>query len=482
MLKGYVTVDEMRGLEANSDYFGVSYGELMENAGRKAAESIIAMCKHGRVLVACGTGNNGGDGFVIARFMAQAGYGVLVVIVGKAINVKPGPAVTNLDIIKSMGIPVIEVDSPDKISREAFDEFDIIVDAIFGTGSHGVPREPAKTIIKYINESHARKISLDIPSGLDASTGLCVECVRPDMVITFHAPKIGLERYHFEVVDIGIPKKAVTHIGPGDLIGLKSRGDFSDKGGGGRLLIIGGGPYTGAPAFAALAAYRSGAEIVSVAAPQRAADIIASFSPDLIVWPLSDRDRVVEADVEQLKALIARHQAVVIGMGLGRDPETLAAVAKILPLCGRAVIDADALQKGMDLHGIITPNVHEFNRLSGEQVEPNDPSAPEKVKRFSADANVVTLWKGSPAVVSDGSNVKVNSTGNPGMSVGGVGDVLAGVTGAFYCRNPAFQAACASAFITGAAGDMAFEDKGYGLIASDVLNMIPYAMKKYRQQ
>ncbi|WP_254591211.1 NAD(P)H-hydrate dehydratase [Methanocella conradii] len=473
-----MTVEEMRALEANSDYFGVTYGMLMENAGRKAAESIIASYKKCMVLVVCGTGNNGGDGAVVARLLANAGYNVMVILLGRVGQVKHGPALINLEIVRGMDIPVIEAATPGQIPEEAFAECDLIVDAILGTGFHGTPREPARTAIRLINESKAHKVSLDLPSGLDANTGECVECVCPDLVIAFHAPKKGLERYRVEVVDIGIPEKALTHIGPGDLIGLKTRGDFVEKGGGGRLLVIGGGPYTGAPTFTALAAYRSGAEIVTVAAPRRAANIIASFSPDLIVRPLSHEDVLVTEDVPMLKKLIERHHAVAVGMGLGREPETLAAVKEILPLCERVVIDADALQPDMPLHGIITPNVHEFERLSGEHLGPHDDAA-EIVKAFSAKNGLVTLWKGSPAVVSDGNMVKVNSTGNPGMAVGGAGDVLAGIVGAFYCRNPAYKSACAAAFISGTAGDMAFEDKGYGMMASDMLNMIPYAVKKY---
>src|SRR5271157_497392 len=477
----YVTVEEMRALEANADYFGVTYGMLMENAGRKAAESIIARYKQCKVLAVCGTGNNGGDGLVVARFLEEAGYQVLVVLLGRTGHMKPGPALVNLEVVRGMDIPVIEADTPDKIPRQAFDSSELIVDAILGTGFKGVPREPAITAIRYINHSQAHKVSLDLPSGQDASSGECAECVCSDLVVTFHALKKGLEHYAVETVDIGIPKKAFTHIGPGDLAGLKSRGDFAGKGEGGRLLVIGGGPYTGAPALAALAAYRSGAEIVSVAAPRRAANIIASFSPDLIVWPTTDENIFVEEDVKILEPIIKRHHAAVIGMGIGRDPETLKAVAKILPLCERVVVDADALQPDMPLHGILTPNVKEFERLSGEKLGPNDDAAQEKVKQFSAKKRAVTVWKGMPAVISDGESVKINSTGNPGMAVGGAGDVLAGIVGTFYCRNQAFEAACSAAFISGAAGDMAFEDKGYGLMASDIVHMVPYALKKYRR-
>ncbi len=144
VVKSIVTVEEMRALEANADYFGVSYGELMENAGRKAAESIIALYKQCTVLVVCGTGNNGGDGFVVARLLAQAGYSVLVLLLGKASKVKQGAAATNMEIAHSMGISILEIEDAARLSPGLFDSCDVIVDAILGTGASGAPREPVK--------------------------------------------------------------------------------------------------------------------------------------------------------------------------------------------------------------------------------------------------------------------------------------------------------------------------------------------------
>lgn len=475
-----VTVEEMRTLEADADYFGVTRGMLMENAGRKAAESIIALQAKCQVLVVCGTGNNGGDGFVTARYLEKAGYGVSAVLLGRVGRVRPGPALVNLEILRGMGVPIVEAESPDAVPRGAFENCDLIVDAVLGTGLAGVPGEPARTAIRLMNASPAKKVSLDVPSGLDAHTGECAGCVDADLVVAFHAPKKGLDRFRAEVADIGIPEKAFTHTGPGVLACLRSRGDFPEKGGGGRVLVIGGGPYAGAPALAAMAAYRAGAEIVTIAAPRRAAGIIASYSPDLIVRPLGDDEAIVGGDVEPLKALAARHHAVVVGVGLGRAAESLEAVARVLPSCPRPVIDADALQAGMPLRGIVTPSVHEFARIGGRDLMPGDPDAAGPVRSFSREMGVVTVWKGRPAVISDGEAVRINSTGNPGMAVGGAGDVLAGVIGAFYCRNGAFEAACAGAFLSGAAGDLAFGDLGFGLVATDIVRRLPLALKKYR--
>lgn len=488
-MASYVTVDQMRALEANADYFGVSYGTLMETAGRKVAEAVQVLGNGRRVLAVCGKGNNGGDGFVASRYLSQAGFEVSVLLLGRASDVKKGPAAENLFKLRMAKADVLEIEAPELLSPELLANCDVILDAILGTGSADRPRGLAAKAISLINDSPATKVSVDIPSGLDCTTGECELCVKPDLVVTFHAPKKGLERYNTVVADIGIPEKASEFVGPGDLRNVRARGDFEHKGQNGRVLVIGGGPYTGAPALAGLAALRTSAGIVTIAAPQRAADIIASYSPNLITLPLTDRNRLVRADVELLRPEIGRHDVVVIGNGAGRDPETLAAIAELISLCDRVVIDADALQPGMPLKGIITPHRGEFKRIRGadaseegmQEAGVNDAGVND-AKQFSSSRRLVTLLKGKPCVITDGDRVKLSGTGNPGMAVGGTGDVLAGVVAALYCVNPAFEAAAVAAFVSGAAGDLAFKEKGYGLLATDVIYYIPYVMKEYRLQ
>ena len=475
----YVTAEEMRALEANADYYGVSYGTLMENAGRKVAEVLRALYGCKRVQVVCGKGNNGGDGFVAARYLSMAGCPVSVILLGRASDVRKGPAAENLFKLRMAKVDVIDIEAAEMLTRELFETCDIIIDAILGTGSSGMPRGLAARAISLINNSRAIKVSVDTPSGLDRHTGECPMCIKPDLVVTFHAMKKGLDRYNTEVVDIGIPEKAREYAGPGDLLQVKARGDFEHKGQSGRVLIVGGGPYVGAPALAGMAALRTGADVVTIAAPQRAADIIASYSPNLITYPLSDRHLIVGADVDLLKQQIKRHDVVVIGMGAGHDPETLRALEEIVRLCDKTVLDADALQPGMPLKGIVTPHHGEFRRISGVEVAGD---GREEAMQFSQSKGLVTLLKGRTDVITDSQRVKLNSTGNPGMTVGGTGDVLAGITGALYCVNPAFEAATAAAFVSGAAGDMAFKEKGYGLVATDVVHCIPYVMKEYRQR
>jgi hydroxyethylthiazole kinase-like uncharacterized protein yjeF len=479
-MQGYVTVEEMRALEANADYFGVSFGDLMENAGKAVADAITARYPPCRVLVVCGKGNNGGDGFVVARLLALKGYTVSVMLLGRSAEVKKGPASESLYKLRFTHIDAMEIEDAVMIPADIFATCDLIVDAILGTGSRGPPRGLERKAIDLINGSNAAKVSVDVPSGLDCYTGICSGCVLPDLVVTFHAPKKGLEMYNYIVADIGIPEKASLYAGPGDLMNIRTRGDCSHKGECGRVLVVGGGPYTGAPALVAMAALRAGAGWVTVAAPQRAADTVASFSPDLITVPLTDRHKIVMADVDRVARLIKSHDVVVIGNGAGRDMETLAAISEIIKLCNKVVIDADALQPDMSLRGIITPHPGEFHRITGLDISGSDPR--EAVMKFSAEKGLVTLLKSKPNVISDGERVRLNGTGNPGMAVGGTGDVLAGITGAFYCRNGAFEAATSAAFVGGAAGDMAYEDKGFWLMATDMIGQIPYVMKKYRSQ
>lgn len=477
-MERYITVEEMRAVEANADYFGVGYGTLMENAGKAVADVIIARYSPRRTLVVCGKGNNGGDGFVAARHLALHGYKVTVMLLARPADVKKGPAAENLAKLFDMGVDVVEAGASGSLHPASFQNFHLIVDAVLGTGVRGAPRGLEREAIELINVSGVPVVSVDVPSGLDCHAGVCEACVKPDLVITFHAPKPGLEQFNYVVADIGIPEKASSFVGPGDLQGIRTRGDCAHKGDCGRVLVIGGGPYTGAPALVALAALRAGAGWVTVAAPQRAADIVAACSPNLITVPLTEQHRIVEADVEVVKPLIARHDVVVIGNGAGREPETLRAMAGMVRLCGKVVIDADALQPDMPLRGIITPHCGEFRRLSGLDCPGDDPV--RTVKEFSAARKVVTLLKARPNVISDGRRTRLNDTGNAGMAVGGTGDVLAGITGAFYCRNDAFEAAAAAAFVSGSAGDLACEDKGYWLTATDMIEHIPHVLKKYK--
>jgi len=264
------------------------------------------------------------------------------------------------------------------------------------------------------------------------------------------------------------------------------REKWSYKGNFGKLLVIGGSEkYSGSPAFCALSAYRSGADLVTVAAPRRAADIIASFSPDLITHPL-DGKYLDKTHLKEIYELVKGVDAVAIGGGLERDKDTFKAVRKLLEkLRLPCIIDADAIYairkkiKVLKRNFVITPHSFEFYALTGIKPEPDTEKRIAIVKNVASHAGCIVVLKGYVDVISDGLRVTVNKTGNPYMTVGGTGDTLTGICGALLARKvDPFDAACAACFINGSAGNLAARKFGEGLVASDIINEIPRVIKR----
>lgn len=476
----------MAAIDANCDYLGIKRISLMENAGAAVARAVKERISSGKVVIIAGRGNNGGDAFVAARHLS--GYEVIVILIGRKEEIKTPEALHNWKALEKTVIPLVEVSDSTALDRSIPKNADVIIDGIFGTGVRGKIQEPESTAIDLINSSGAFVISVDVPSGFDPDGGKFEKSVRAGLTLTFHKMKAGMlsenaRKYTGEVrvVDIGIPGEAEFYVGPGDIQPFLKRPAISHKGDAGRVLVIGGGPYSGAPALSALGALRAGSDIVTVAAPKSVSDIIASFSPNLIVKKLSG-DILGEDDLPIISRLIEKHDVVVMGMGLGNANETLSALEKIIPLCKKAVIDADALCSRflplLNKNIIITPHAGEMKRLSGHDVPREQQERSEFIKNFAQKNEVTVLLKGAIDLISDGVEVRANRTGNAGMTVGGTGDVLAGLTGALFarCDSPLDAAAC-GAFINGAAGDLAFVDFGYGLLATDIIDCIPVVMK-----
>ncbi len=479
-----ITASEMRRVDANCSDLGLLPLQLMENAGASVARAIRARFLEGaeiRIVVLAGTGNNGGDGFVAARHLLDYNPGIL--LLGRARDIATDESRRNWEILENLSADLREIRDSSELSELELDT-DIVIDAMLGTGVRGSVREPVASAIDLINASSAFVLSIDVPSGFNPDN--FDNAVRADLTITNHRMKEGLSGRpeitgEIEVADIGIPMRATLIVGTGDL--PPARNARSHKGDNGRVLVIGGGAFTGAPALAALAALRAGADWVTVAAPRSVAGTIAGFSPDLIVHSLSGR-YLARDDIDTVNALIRKHDVTVIGMGLGRESETAEAVSEIIRSNpdARFVIDADALHAiQMPVQAgtppIITPHAGEFQMLGGEVSVDLDERC-ELVMDFSARNRVVTLLKGDIDVISDGRAVRINQTGNPGMTVGGTGDVLAGAVGAIFANAGALAAASAGALIVGTAGDLAFLKYGYGLLATDVIECIPDAMRR----
>ena len=487
---------EMAALDANCEFFGLAPLQLMENAGASIASELKKrFSEDAEVVIIAGKGNNGGDALAAARHLRNAN--VRVILVGRSKDLRTEASRRNWRVLSECGYRMEEItdSSTLKTLKETLKP-DVIIDALLGTGVRGRIREPESSAIDLINESGAFVLAVDVPSGLNPDTGECDKAVHADLTVTFHRAKPGLlknesKSYVGELVvaDIGIPPGMERLAGPGDVrLVLRRREKSSHKGDNGRILIVGGGPFAGAPALSALASLRTGADWVTIAAPRNVASIIASISPNLIVQPLSGSDSgsgsiLTEDDVSLVSSLMRMHDVLVIGMGLGAAEETKRAVKSIIEdeAVKKAVVDADGLY-GLDLplkaseskQVIITPHAGEFSKMGAPKPPPDGEERLEFIQEFSLRNRVVTLLKAAHDVISDGKRIKVNVTGNAGMTVGGTGDVLSGITGALFATSEdAFEVATAAAFISGSAGDAAFRDKGLSLLATDVVGAIP---------
>lgn len=481
----------MRALELNAEYFGVSRLLLMENAGHNVALEVSSRFKPGKsVVVFCGLGGNGGDGFVAARHLSCMGFKVKVILAGKNKDILDKATLENWRAIQFLSdtIPVEEVYDSALASETTAD---IVIDALLGTGAKGSSRPPILQLVERINEMKAFRVAVDVPTGVDADTGtVSSEAVKANLTVTFHRTKKGLEKarkYVGELVvkSIGLPEEFEQFAGPGDvLLVAKPRPSESHKGDFGRLLVVGGSEtFSGAPTLVAQTALRTGVDLAYVAAPEKTAYAISSLSPDLITIKLEGR-HLNPNNLETLKPYVEVSDAVVLGPGLGLHPETREAVKDVVETVEKSgkplLLDADGLKgfaefkRKLDVPLVLTPHAGEYAILTGKK--PPEPLLEKalQVQRTAATLNATVLLKGPVDVVSNGKRVKLNFTGNPGMTVGGTGDVLSGITGAFLAQKAdCFEAAVAAAFVNGAAGDFVFEELGPHMVASDLIRQIP---------
>ncbi|QSG14582.1 NAD(P)H-hydrate dehydratase [Halapricum desulfuricans] len=472
-----ITSEQMAVIDRNSAALGVPPKQLMESAGNAVARAVrSAVDPGGEVVVVAGRGNNGGDAFAAARFLEE--YDVRVRLLGRAETITTEIARENWEALQASELDAREVRDSAAIE---FGEPDLFVDAMLGTGVSGALREPMATAAARLNDSDTPVLSVDVPSGMDGTTGaLADNAVEADHVVTFHKPKPGLDALAapVTVADIGIPEGAERFVERGDLSRLSRPAD-SHKGAFGEVLVIGGGPYTGAPALAAQAALRAGADLVRVACPQSVASEVQGYSENLIVRPF-DGDRFTPNSVATVRELAVDHDSVVLGPGLGAAENTLVAVQEFLgSYDGVIVVDADALEvvPGVETDAslIATPHQGELRAMGGETADGWRERA-DLVESFASDLGVTLLVKGRYDVLSDGERTRVNRTGNPGMTVGGTGDVLAGTVGALAATRDPMAAAAIGAYVTGAAGDRIVDRRGYGLVATDLLDAIPPVM------
>ncbi|CQH57718.1 bifunctional NAD(P)H-hydrate repair enzyme Nnr [Halobacterium hubeiense] len=471
-----ITSERMAAVDRNAAAVGVPRKQLMESSGNAVARAVRESADAGAsVAVVAGRGNNGGDAFVAARFLGE--YDVTVHLLGRPETITTDISRENWDALQQAEIPTEVV--KDSAALNLGDP-DVVVDAVLGTGVSGAPREPEATAIEAINDADAMVVAVDVPSGMDVDTGETPGvAVEADRVVTFHDTKPALaDRENVTVADIGIPEAAELFVGPGDLQQLE-RDPHAHKGDFGRVLVVGGGPYTGAPALSAQAALRAGADLAYLAVPDSIAETVQGYSENLIVDSYAGK-RLLPEHVDEILERAANVDVVVLGPGLGDADETLAAVRQFLAAYdGRAVVDADGLEVvpevETDADLVCTPHQGELRKMGG-RVDEDWRERAEAVESFAADLGQTVLVKGAYDVISDGETTRVNRTGNPGMTVGGTGDVLAGATAAMFSALDAVPAASVGAYANGAAGDRVVDEHGYGLLATDLLDALPAAL------
>jgi len=485
---------------------------LMENAGRQVVAAIEAAYEErlaGRVAVLCGRGNNGGDGFVVARTLLQRGIDAAVFVIGSLAEIR-GDARVNLDILGRLGVTVVEVSDEQswELHFSEVSQCTLIVDAIVGTGLKSALSGMMETVIADVNASDIPIVSIDLPSGLSADTPhLIGDCIQASMTVTLASPKIPLvvppaEAYAGDVViaDIGIPTEVVDGLyGPHiELLTpeqlrdvVEPRAADSHKGDFGRVTIVAGSRgKTGAAHLAAMGALRSGAGLVTVATPASCLPIVASMAADYMTEPLADSDAgTVRGDAVD-RVLELAQDVIACGPGLGRTAGARDFVRRLLdratvPL----VLDADALTVLADDPGrlmgseerdvVITPHPGEMARLIGSSVEEVQAHRIEVATDFATTHRVYVVLKGHRTIVATPEGrVFINPTGNPGMATGGTGDVLTGVIAAWLAQLLDAEAACRLAvFLHGAAGDLAEAGEGQtAMIATDLLGELGHAL------
>lgn len=455
-----ISPTDARTLDANAEALGVPVSRLMDSAGAALAGFLEERFGDSRAVFVCGTGNNGGDGFAAALLRDPE---------RTKVSLLKKPSSIRSDIARER-YSLLECPIEAYAGASSFEGFDVIVDCAIGTGLSGEVRDPYLQFIRDANLSGKPIVSADVPSGLGSP-----DCIRPVATVAFHDSKEGMtEENSGEIViaDIGIPADAFKKIGPGDLLRYPVPDKRSHKGQNGRLMIVGGGPYFGAPAMSALSALRTGADIVRVFTPESSYREVAGASPVLMVTKL--RGNILNYDsLEVILAESEKYDAVLIGPGLGTDEITMKTARAFIRSCKiPMVIDADAISaaKGVEARAatVLTPHGGEFSKLS-------DGRSPEEV---AAEMGAVILKKGAEDVVTDGARTRINATGTPAMTGAGTGDVLAGSVAALLSKGmSAFDAACLGAYICGKAGELAFERLSYGLIATDVINCIPQVLR-----
>lgn len=507
------TVSEMRQIDKRAiEEIGIPEIVLMENAAREiyaALHSLLQGVAGKRICIVAGVGNNGGDAFAAARHIANAGGSPKVFVLGAQDRMTQSAA-TNFNIICNMGIQVFQLKAKrdwDKLVA-VLRTADGVLDGILGTGFHGQLRDEAKRLIQLVNDARVPVLSIDVPSGVNAENGqVSSVAIQADTTLTLGAPKWGMMFAPGSVHcgrlitdGIGIPSSLLSdsHIKQ-ELLQeqdvknwLLPRPTDCHKGTCGKILVIAGSKgMTGAAALASMTALRMGAGVVTLACPASLNDVLEVKLTEVMTLPLEDNG-CGYFGLGNLAALLqkaAEYDLLLIGPGLGRQETTGELVRElVLKVKKPVVLDADGiyafrgqgnLLADCSYHPILTPHIGEMATLLGIAV----PDLKEELLDLARDAakeykcTLVIKSETTIIVYPDGMAYAAN-TGNPGMATAGCGDVLAGTIAGLYCQAVKDKAALAGVYIHGRAGDMVYAQLGNCLLAHDIMEKIPDAVKE----
>jgi NAD(P)H-hydrate epimerase len=492
--------------------FGIPGQVLMENAGRGATQFFLQQfgaMSAATVGILAGRGNNGGDGFVMARYLRQLGIDVRVYLLSERHRIR-GDAAANLNLLDPLGIPVVALPDPETFASRhvAMKHHGIWIDAILGTGLESDVRDYFHQVIEFVNARNRPVFSVDIPSGLNSETGQpCGTCIQAAATATFAFAKIGHLIYpgakltgNLAVVDIGIPPMVRDRIAPRQealtpaLIQsyFSPRPPDAHKGHTGHLLVAAGSPgKTGAAAMTATSAVRAGAGLVTLAVAKSLNVTLENQVTEAMTWPLQESGdgRLGLSAVDDLLALLSGKKALAIGPGIGTAPDTRSLVHRLVresPV--PVVIDADGLNclagnsdvlRRAIAPLVLTPHPGEMARLTGLTTDVIQSDRIQSARRLARDVNAHIVLKGARTVIAhpDGT-AAVNPTGNPGMATGGMGDVLTGLIGGFLVQGLSPKAAArAGAYLHGLAADhLAAAIGPIGYTATDVMQALPSVM------
>jgi hydroxyethylthiazole kinase-like uncharacterized protein yjeF len=504
------TVAQMRALDRRAqEEFGIPPEILMENAG-DAAYSVIARefgVQGKRFIVFCGTGNNGGDGFVVARKIHSAGGHVVVFLLGRREGPK-GPAKKNFDMLSRTQVEVYSAESPETVQAAIYHS-DAVVDAVIGTGLTREVEGTYRDVIRSINDSGKKVFSIDIPSGVNGDSGEVMGAgVRADYTITYGLPKIGNLLYpgndlcgKLYVSHISFPPSLYNAdsiaVEISDLTELPRRGKDTHKGSYGKALFVAGSSkYLGAPYFSALSFLKAGGGLSYLAAPKSITPFLANKGSEVVLIPQQETKSggIALQNRDELLDFSQNVSMVVIGPGLSLDDETQELVRELAkntrkPLLidgdgiTAAAADLDAIRR-RKAETVLTPHTGEMARIASIEMAEIQSNKIDILRRAAKDLNAAIVLKGAHSLVGypDG-RVSINSSGNPGMATAGSGDVLTGTIAAMHGLGLSLSDAVRTGvFIHGLSGDLAARDRGEdGITAQDILDYLPYALKHYRE-